>query len=63
MQRDRNAATPALQHRHFAFIAKTIREMPDRVNRIPVAREFAKALAETNPRFDRERFLAACREE
>ena len=60
-RKDRNAATPSLQHRHFAFIAQTIRDMPERVNRIPVARAFADKLAQTNPHFDRSRFLAACR--
>jgi hypothetical protein len=52
---------PQMQHRHFAFIAATIAAMPEHVNRIPVAREFAKQLARTNPNFDRDRFLAACR--
>ena len=51
-----------LEHRHFAFIAATIRTMPDDgyPSREDVARLFADACKETNPRFQRARFLAAC---
>ena len=57
-----------LQHRHFAFIAATIKAMPDhaatlRTQKRSVALAFADACARTNPRFDRRRFLLACGEE
>jgi hypothetical protein len=59
----------SMQHRHFAEIARIIREL-DSVHtgtqgfvnvREDVAAHFANQLAHTNPRFDRERFLAACK--
>lgn len=58
-----------MQHRHFATIAAIIRDM-DFVHtgtqgfvdiREDVATHFANGLARTNPRFDRKRFLAACK--
>ena len=54
-----------LEHRHFSFIAATIAAMPDhapslRAQKASTAAAFADACAETNPRFDRARFLAAC---
>ncbi len=54
-----------LQHRHFAFIAATIKAMPDhapslRAQKRSTALAFADACAGTNPRFDRARFLLAC---
>ena len=57
-----------LQHRHFAFIAATIKAMPDhaatlRTQKRSVALAFADACGRTNPRFDRRRFLLACGEE
>jgi hypothetical protein len=54
-----------LQHRHFSFIAATIAELgqsADMEGLAPVvARAFADACERTNPKFDRERFLAACK--
>ena len=55
-----------LEHRHFAFIAQVIAAMPDhaatlRAQKSSVAAAFADACAKTNPRFDRKRFLAACK--
>lgn len=47
-----------LQHRHFVLIAETIANLPEACNRSVVAIAFADKLACTNPRFDRERFLA-----
>ena len=53
-----------MQQRHFEFIAGVLRE-----SRTPIfikwglILDFANALEETNPNFDRERFLAACRGE
>ena len=52
-----------LQHRHFATIADIIRRMDDGAP-WPVEdiqTHFADHLADTNPRFDRQRFLNACR--
>lgn len=58
------------QHRHFAFIAQTVAgfdpfpetytEDETNVIRREMARTFSRALASTNPNFDRARFLAAC---
>lgn len=68
--KDRRTEAVKLEHRHFATIAGIIRQM-DKVHngehgfidiREDVAEEFAAALARTNPRFDRERFLSACRD-
>lgn len=51
---------PTMQHRHFVLIADTIARTELTIEaRDMVAREFADALRGTNPRFDRERFLAA----
>jgi hypothetical protein len=54
-----------LEHRHFAFIAATIKGMPDhapslRAQKASCACAFAAACAKTNPRFDQARFLKAC---
>lgn len=50
-----------LQHRHFAFIAATIAALPREGGmRSTVACHFADACAETNPNFDRARFMRAC---
>ncbi len=62
-RKDASAKEPNMQHRHFAFIARTIANMPESVNRLTVARQFAATLAMTNPNFDRARFIAACRPE
>jgi hypothetical protein len=60
-----NSAT--LQHRHFAFIADTLRAMHmtplSPLHRRIVIDLFAEACAQSNPRFDRARFLKACGEE
>jgi len=55
-----------MEHRHFAFIAATIAAMPDfapslRAQKESVTSAFADALAKTNPRFDRDRFIAAAK--
>jgi hypothetical protein len=49
-----------LQHRHFSFIAATIKAMPDDQIRYACAQQFVAACAKTNSKFDRARFLAAC---
>lgn len=58
--KDRCALTPALQHRHFAFIAKCIRGIPTPAARAEAAAEFANKLRNANPDFDPVRFLDAC---
>jgi len=56
-----------LQHRHFATIATFIAQMDHgpstfgQWSRDDIAAHFADKLAATNPKFDRARFLAACR--
>lgn len=54
-----------LQHKHFAFIASVIATMPDfaptlRAHKSSCANFFADACAQTNTRFNRDRFMAAC---
>jgi hypothetical protein len=61
------ASGVTLEHRHFAFIAGVIAAMPDhaaslRAHKRSTALAFADACGGTNPRFNRERFLAACGE-
>ncbi len=69
LRKDRTTAnTATLEHRHFSFIAATIKAMPDhapslRTQKRSVALAFADACAGTNPRFDRARFLRACGED
>lgn len=60
LRKDRTMPTAAnLQHRHFAWIAATIAEMP-RAYKGAVAMHFAIACGKTNPKFDRARFMRAC---
>jgi hypothetical protein len=59
----RNA--PRMTRAHFAFIAETIANMPTfsaslRANQRATANAFASVLAETNPLFNRDKFLATC---
>jgi hypothetical protein len=47
--------------RDFELIAAVLANLPEmRVDPDTVAEEFADALATTNPRFDRTKFLTAC---
>jgi hypothetical protein len=51
-----------MQHRHFKLVADIIRRMGERgfkATTDDIARQFANELCDTNPRFDRARFLAA----
>lgn len=50
-----------LEHRHFSFIAATIADLglPWATQDV-VIKQFADACAQTNPKFDRARFIAAC---
>lgn len=64
----RPSGTPTFRHQHFAWIASIIRNMPThapslRDQRRSCALAFAIALQNTNPNFDRARFLSACGEE
>lgn len=52
--------TVLFQHRHFAFIAATIKQTHDDFRRMHMAYAFANELEKTNPNFDRDRFLRAC---
>lgn len=57
-----------MSRKDFVLLAQTIRELPsfecaqnsDVVRFSAVVERFASALAGTNPRFDRQRFIAAC---
>lgn len=62
-RKDRSGLGP-MQHRHFATIATIIRDFT--YHKLPasmLAEHFADQLGRTNPRFDRSRFLAACKPE
>lgn len=63
LRKDRtNAFASSMEHRHFATIAAIIAELRDE-DRQAMADFFAERLCNTNPRFDRKRFLAACNAE
>lgn len=57
-------ATVKFQHRHFAFIARVVADswtiFADTEQLETFAGKLADSLADTNPNFDRARFLAAC---
>ena len=68
-RKDARNAKSEMQHRHFATVAAILANAPDFTkhnsgNPIGAHRQlcryFADELAETNPRFDRDRFLKAC---
>ena len=65
MRKDKSTGkSVTMQHRHFAFIANVIANMPDhaaslRAQKRSVASSFALALENTNPNFDRARFFNA----
>lgn len=64
---DAPSYVPELHHRYFAFIASVIGAMPAhaatlRAQKRSTALAFADACGDTNPRFDRRQFLAACGE-
>lgn len=51
----------SLQHRHYAFIARTIAELDMALaTHEDIVKHFADACARTNPRFNRDRFERAC---
>jgi len=50
-----------MQRRHFELIARVLSKTNIQFHqRVVIIEEFAAALAETNPRFDVERFKKAC---
>lgn len=49
-----------MTRKDFELIARTIKLLPDGPARRETARLFADALTNTNPRFNRLRFLHAC---
>jgi hypothetical protein len=55
---DQGYRCPSMTRQHFCFIASIIASLPS--EREQTARAFADKLAESNGRFDRGRFLAAC---
>jgi len=55
----RNSRNPVMEHRHFAVVAGVLASL-DPYIRDEVAGHFADKLAETNPKFNRARFIAAC---
>ncbi|RWI90541.1 MAG: hypothetical protein EOR22_23655 [Mesorhizobium sp.] len=60
-RKDLIAKTARFEHRHFATIARIIRDIPARGgDQLNIARHFARELRGTNPRFQASRFLAAC---
>lgn len=58
--KDKRASTPALQHRHFAFIAQCIAQVPNKVARLGICDIFSYRLCDTSCAFDSERFRTAC---
>jgi len=58
--KDKRTGLSDMQHRHFTTIATIIRNFGYPQERQRIAEEFARELRHTNPRFDRDRFLAAC---
>lgn len=61
-RKDLRTGISPMQHRHFCTIAAIVRGLGTEHTwtQENLARYFAAELAATNPRFDRERFLAAC---
>ena len=51
-------AKPALEHRHYVLIAKSISELPPDIRGV-VANRFANDLRGTNPNYSHARFMAA----
>jgi len=54
-----------MQHRHFAVIAGVLADLGPNQGVFPnqnlaICQHFADGLAESNPKFDRARFLKAC---
>ncbi|QDH50371.1 hypothetical protein [Caulobacter phage KcrB] len=61
--KDRRTHTADFQHRHFATLARIIRDAPDSFDRNALAVYFAAELSRTNSNFNTARFLDACKPE
>ncbi len=62
MQKDKTTGKSVeLQHRHFAFIAAVIADIPDGQQRYEMAYHFGLACRKTNANFDHDRFMLACK--
>lgn len=59
-RKDVRTSLTDMQHRHFATIAAIIRESVADDMQAEIARVFSNRLHETNPKFDADRFIAAC---
>ena len=53
-----------MQHRHFATIAAIIKNLDNGIgtghDKTAIAEHFAEELSQTNPKFDKSRFIKAC---
>jgi hypothetical protein len=49
-----------MTRQHFILIAEAVASMQDPFSRQSAAEALAKKLATVNPRFDRDKFIAAC---
>lgn len=63
LRKDKRTGYTTMEHRHFATIAKILHDMDllPPSDKDAVVSYFAQELECTNPRFDRARFLKACR--
>jgi hypothetical protein len=59
-RKDVSTGISEMQHRHFSTIAEIIRDMPEPQREFTL-QWFVDRLGETNPKFDRTRFVRACR--
>jgi hypothetical protein len=65
-RKDITTGLAGMQHHHFATVATVIRGLQGSMSPGDVelvAEHFADKLRHTNPKFDRARFLAACKAE
>ena len=61
-RKDKTTGKVEMQHRHFTTIAAIIAGLRvHEPSRSHIIKHFADELAATNPKFDRTRFIAACR--
>lgn len=66
LEKDNRSGLSPMQHRHFATVAAIIASLHEsgtmgRDDAAAVADHFAAELVKTNPKFDKRRFLAACK--
>jgi hypothetical protein len=52
-----------MTRKDFQLVADVIAQLPSKFDRTVLSVRFAEALANTNDRFDRERFIDACKAE